>query len=134
MTRMCGVCLLAMVGLMGAGPTFAEEAVRISGTELLNQIEAHGAPLILDVRSAREYRAGHVPGAIHVPFWAAYWRADDLPLSGSRPVVIYCAHGPRAGVAKYALGLKDDPRVFYLEGHMKAWKKDGLPVTKGKNP
>jgi len=131
---MCGVCLLATVGLVGPAPTFAGEAVRISGTELLKQIEAHDAPLILDVRTAAEYRAGHVPGALHVPFWAAYWRADDLPLSGAGPFVIYCAHGPRAGVAKYALGLKDDPRVFYLEGHMKAWKKGGLPVTKGNAP
>ncbi len=36
--------------------------------------------VIVDVRSALEYRRGHVPGAVHLPFWAAAFR--PLPHAG----------------------------------------------------
>ena len=35
----------------------------------MKQIAAGTAPVIVDVRSAAEYDDGHVPGAIHLPFW-----------------------------------------------------------------
>ena len=37
--------------------------------ELLEQIKKGQAPTVVDVRSGGEYQAGHVPGAINIPFW-----------------------------------------------------------------
>jgi rhodanese-related sulfurtransferase len=42
--------------------------------------------------------------------------------------VLYCAHGPRAGIAKFALKLSGFDNIVYLEGHMSAWKAAKLPV------
>ena len=98
------------------------------------QILVGKAPVIVDVRSRREYEAGHIPGAIHVSFWSTYWNADRIPVSGHDPVVVYCAHGPRAGIAGWGLGLAGIPNVVMLKGHMKEWAKLAQPVVKGEYP
>jgi rhodanese-related sulfurtransferase len=97
-------------------------------TELLKAIEAEQAPIIIDVRSQTEYDSGHVPGAIHVPFWKAYTPDALARTGGDELLVLYCAHGPRAGIAQFALKLSGFDNIVYLEGHMSAWKAAKLPV------
>jgi rhodanese-related sulfurtransferase len=55
-------------------------------------------------------------------------------VSGHDPVVVYCAHGPRAGVARWALNMAGIPNVLYLKGHMTGWHKHALPEIKGEQP
>jgi rhodanese-related sulfurtransferase len=98
----------------------------ITGPALLAQIEAGTAPAILDVRSRREFADGHVPGALHIPFWAVLTRLSEIPASPSEPVVVYCGHGPRAYAAGAALWIAGFRRVVYLEGHMWKWRQAGL--------
>ncbi|HSP72685.1 MAG TPA: rhodanese-like domain-containing protein, partial [Gaiellaceae bacterium] len=50
---------------------------------------------VLDVREADEYEAGHVPGAVNVPYRTLRGRSDLV----ARPVVTICESGPRAAVA-----------------------------------
>jgi hydroxyacylglutathione hydrolase len=97
-------------------------------SELLAQINQGKAPIIVDVRSDAEYKAGHVPGAIHVPFWTAFTTDKMDEYNKSDAVVMYCAHGPRAGVAKLAFYFAGFEKLSYLAGHMTAWTKAGLPV------
>jgi rhodanese-related sulfurtransferase len=106
----------------------SEHPTHITATELNTLIKSGHSPLIVDVRSNREYRAGHVPGAIHLPFWLAYARADEIDAPKDELVIVYCAHGPRAGIGKAALVREGFTQVRYLQGHMKEWNKAGLPV------
>jgi rhodanese-related sulfurtransferase len=99
---------------------------RVTPQALLAAIDAGTAPVIVDVRTRREYEAGHVPGAIHVPFYTLLVRQDDVPGPRERPVVVYCEHGPRAGVARLALRMTGFTDVRYLDGHMAGWKQSGL--------
>jgi len=101
---------------------------RVEPAALLVEIDAGRAPTIVDVRTRREYDAGHVPGAVHIPFYAVFAHEDELPIPRERTVVVYCAHGPRAGVAKLALWLAGYEDIRYLDGHMGGWKARGLPV------
>lgn len=108
-------------------------AEHIGRGELLARIDAGTAPAIVDVRSAGEYAESHVPGAVHVPFYALLADADRVPEGASpgEPVVVYCEHGPRAGIARAQLWLALDRPVLFLDGHMTAWKQDGLRVERG---
>jgi rhodanese-related sulfurtransferase len=102
-------------------------ADHVGRAELLRQIEAGEAPPIVDVRSRGEFEASHVPGALHVPFYSLLSQANGIP--EGQPIVVYCEHGPRAGIARAQLWLASDRRVLFLEGHMSAWKRHGLPVA-----
>lgn len=120
---------LAIIVLLAAGMggcVSASTADRVTPEALLASITAGTAPVIVDVRTRREYEGGHVPGAVHVPFYTLLVRQDDIPGPRDRPVVVYCEHGPRAGVARFALRLTGYMDVRYLDGHMSGWKERGL--------
>ena len=110
--------------------TIAPDKPAISAAELHALIESGKAPAIVDVRFGVEFMTGHVPGAIHLPFWLAFVRAGRLDIPRDQPVVVYCAHGPRAAVGKLALKLAGFTQLKYLEGHMSGWLRAGLPVEK----
>lgn len=86
-------------------------------------IAAGRAPVIVDVRSPEEYREGHIPGAVNVPFWSAAFRWIEV--SPSAPTVVYCGHGPRARIARTLLRLRGLGSIDLLDGHMAAWRRSG---------
>ena len=100
----------------------------MSADELYALIQRNEAPAVVDVRSRAEFDGGHVPGAVHLPFWAMMARADAIPGDRNAPVVLYCGHGPRAHAAGFALRRRGFSDVRYLEGHMSEWRRRGLPV------
>jgi hydroxyacylglutathione hydrolase len=99
----------------------------ISPAALLERIGRGDAPAVLDVRSPAEFAAGHVPGAVNVPFTSVLARSDSVRVPKSVPVVVYCGHGPRAWLAGTALRRRGYERVTVLRGHMAAWRQAGLP-------
>ena len=98
--------------------------------QLLASIEKGTAPVIVDVRSKSEYESGHVPGALHLPFYALWTRHSEIKENPEDPVVLYCEHGPRAGIAKFALWTLGYTNLVYLDGHMSGWKERRLPMEK----
>lgn len=123
-----GAWLSLALALLGCAPG---EGAPISRSALLDQINSGSAPTIVDVRSRIEYEKGHVPGAVHIQFWAAFGQSSRIKASPGGPIVVYCEHGPRASIAKMMFrraGLKD---VRSLKGHMSGWRKAGLPVALG---
>jgi len=93
---------------------------------LLALIENGTAPVIVDVRSRWEYESGHVPGALHLPFYAIWSRHAEIKGKPEAPVVLYCEHGPRAWIGKATLRMLGYTKVDYLDGHMSGWKQRGL--------
>lgn len=119
--------LLVLAGCAGPGQ-------RVGGAELVASIEAGDAPVVLDVRSTTEYEAGHVPGAVHLPFQSTWSGHAALPVSKAEPVLLYCEHGPRAGMARFGLESLGYERVLSLEGHMARWRAEARPITVGPSP
>jgi rhodanese-related sulfurtransferase len=125
---MRALALVALCALSAGGCAGATS--RVAPAALLSAIDAGTPPVIVDVRTRGEYEAGHVPGALHVPFYTLLWSRDRLPASPEEapalPIVVYCQHGPRAGVAWAALRLAGYTNVRYLDGHMAGWVAAGL--------
>lgn len=106
----------------------AAELADIEPAELAAAIEAGRPPLVLDVRSEREYRRGHLPGAVHLPFWRIAARHDELSDASEIGIVIYCGHGPRAAIARRGLEKLGYRRIRLLRGHWGGWRQAGLPI------
>ena len=96
--------------------------------QLLAAIEKKTPPVIVDVRSQSEYESGHVPGAMHLPFYAMWSRHSEIKGKPENPLVLYCEHGPRAGIAKFALWTLGYTNIVYLDGHMSVWREQRLPL------
>jgi hydroxyacylglutathione hydrolase len=105
--------------------------VSIAPSELMERIERGDAPAILDVRSALEFKNGHVPGALHVPFWTIGSHLSEIPAAPDQELIVYCGHGPRAWRAGGVLRRHGFTNVTYLHGHMHAWRQAGLREETG---
>jgi rhodanese-related sulfurtransferase len=127
--------VVAVAVILGAVPlSWVASMTPIPNQTLLQAIEDGTAPIILDVRTAREYEAGHVPGAIRVPYHAVWVRRAHIPARIEDRLVVYCSHGLRAGMAALQLRLLGYQEVAQLRGHMSDWKRSGLPVKNGREP
>ena len=100
----------------------------ITRDELLAQLQTDAPPLVVDVRSQGEYDWDHVPGAVHISFYAVGSGLDVLGHSKHDPIVLYCEHGPRASIAGISLYLFGHENVYSLEGHMRSWRKNEFPI------
>ncbi len=89
------------------------------------ELQAGGA-ILLDVREDMEWRAGHAPGARHVPLGRLPARVRDLP--PQRVVVTVCRSGARSAQAA-ALLAREGREAMNLSGGMRAWARAGLPVV-----
>jgi rhodanese-related sulfurtransferase len=109
-----------------------DEGTWIFPNALLGAMDQETAPHILDVRTTREYAAGHVPGAIHIPYHQLWQRHAELAAGKADLIVVYCSHGPRAGMAKLQLWALGYRKLAYLKGQMSGWKREGLPMRIGR--
>lgn len=113
----------------GAGPA-DDSTPSISAAELLARIDRGDALHIVDVRSEGEFAAGHVPGAVNVPFTQVITRMSDVPGSDDQELIVYCGHGPRAYMAATALRRGGRTRLVYMSGHFSGWQSAGLRVER----
>lgn len=89
----------------------------VSGEDA-RKLVAAGARL-LDVRSAGEFRAGHVPGAVNIPVQELPRRLKEVGAK-TQPVVVYCQSGMRSAQAKRLLESNGFTQVSDL-GPMSRW-------------
>ncbi len=90
--------------------------------------EAGGEVQIVDVREEREWREGHIPGSIHVP----YHDIGGLPegIDPSRPVAAICASGQRAATAASLLAAHGATDVIHVvDGGVPAWERLGRKLV-----
>ena len=126
--RMFAIALLLCLGApASAQPEAPAEAPSITAAELSARRAAGDAPVVIDVRPAEEYAAGHIPGALNIPFDQVAERISEV--DAPHGVALYCMVGPRARKGESALlGAGYTAAVLHLDGGMAAWKAAGLPV------
>ena len=114
------LALLACGHSARAGPEISPQAVLAFAGQ-------SGAPLVLDVRCAEEFAAGHVPGARNVSYDEVATHLAEL--GPPREVVVYCERGTRAARAADVLSGAGFT-VKHLTGDMSGWREQGLPIER----
>lgn len=94
------------------------------------------ADVLIDVREADEYQAGHVPGAIHASRGLLEFKLSSSPQLTSRDlkVVLYCKTGGRAALAACAMHDMGYLQVQSIAGGFDAWVAAGKPVAAPTTP
>jgi phage shock protein E len=118
--------LVCWVAPAHAQPEVPAEAPSIAPTELSARRASGDAPVVIDVRSAEEYAAGHIPGAVNIPYDQVAERISEV--DAPHGVALYCMVGPRARKGEAALLGAGFTSVLHLEGGFAAWQAAGLPV------
>jgi len=113
-----------MQGLDDA-PHLVERIERITGVSLAEQLASSEPPLVIDVRTEREWDEGHIEQAVNIPLSQLEERIGTVPTD--RPLVVHCASAYRATIAASLLRRERLPNVATLVGGIAAWQS--APVT-----
>ena len=133
---------LAMVGLDRVAGVFPPEAVtapegdarplqriRVVDAAWVAEHRDHPDVVVLDIRGAAEWEAGHIPGALHIPLGYLPDRMDEVP--AGRTVAVHCESGSRSAIAASVLQAHGADRVVDFRGGIQAWREEGRPVASG---
>jgi len=105
----------------GQRPISVNQAVH-----LMNNKDA----VVVDTRTAADYKKGHILNARHIPMAGIEGRAKEIAKAHDRTIICYCGSGsvaPQAASKLRKLGYTD---VHALKGGINGWQADGLPVTR----
>ncbi len=85
--------------------------------------------VVLDVRASTEYRAGHIPGAVHIPLGRVSEAAGKL--GKDRGIVVHCQGGARSPIAMSLLRRMGFERVVNFAGGFADYQRQGHSVETG---
>jgi phage shock protein E len=115
----------------GTGASTADSAAfKNLSVDEFARMAADKRNVILDVRTAKEFKAGHLPGAMNLDVNAPDFQEKAALLDKSKTYLVHCATGVRSAKACEKLGRLDFPKLYNLPGGFKAWAKAGKPVEK----
>lgn len=94
------------------------------------------AQVLVDVREADEFAAGHIPGALHISRGMLEFKFAANPNLQDRNlrIVVYCKTSGRAALSAVALQAMGYTQVQSIAGGFDAWAAAGLPVEKPAAP
>ena len=85
--------------------------------------------VVLDVRGQKDFSAGHIAGALHIPYEKLASRMAELEKHKSKTLVVVDAMGQHAGTVSREL-KKAGYQAAKLSGGIASWRGDNLPVVK----
>jgi hydroxyacylglutathione hydrolase len=118
--------------LHGGMTSWRSERREVERVERIDVRELHdrdGSLQVLDVREETEWREGHIPDSVHMP----YHDIDAVPegIDPAEPVAVICASGQRSAVAASLLkahGARDV--IHVVDGGVPLWERLGFPIER----
>ena len=101
----------------------------ISPTNLVNLVNREDA-VVLDLRDGKDFGAGHIAGAINIPFSSIESRIGELESYKEKPIVLVCKMGQHSSGIGRKLKDKGYENIRRLSGGMAEWTASNLPVVK----
>jgi len=125
--------LLALAVVSGAMLVWSFIGSQLSGVEQADTLKAtrlyNDDALVLDVREDKEYAAGHIPKAKHIPLRQLSGRLQELDKFKGKPILVTCRSGHRSARACGMLKKAGFETVYNQAGGIIAWERANLPVT-----
>ena len=87
-----------------------------------------GGVIFLDCREPKEFKSGHIPGAINIPRGLLEFQIEGKIADKNANIVMYCKSGGRGCLACESIGNMGYKNVKNMEGGWMAWSKAGYPV------
>lgn len=86
--------------------------------------------MVLDIRTATEFKTGHIKGAKNTPLADFAGSVGGLSDNKNKPVLVYCNTGSTATRAIKLLKNAGFEKINNLEGGIAAWKEANMPLSK----
>ncbi len=100
----------------------------IAPAELSSRPATDAQPLLIDVRTEREFQAGHLRGARWIPRGKLEFSLGNGEERVDREIILYCRTDARSALAAQSLQAMGFTRVSSLKGGFKQWVLEGRSV------
>ena len=111
-------------------PAVEKGARQTSATRLHEEMAQGGKLLVIDVRTPKEYAAGHADGAVNVPLENLSQKIHAMDVSNDTTIVTMCEHGGRSSRAALELKKMGYKTTSYCR--LDRWKAKGYKMASGK--
>ena len=126
MKKLIAVIFASTLALTSCGGTSA--AVDLNPTDFQAKAQEAGV-ILLDVRTAGEFYAGHIDGAINIDVEGMTFEGEIANLDKTKTYAIYCQSGRRSRIAVETMSKAGFTNLFNLDQGIGSWQSAGLPVV-----
>jgi len=102
---------------------------RLSGPQSKDTSSDRRCLIILDVRTAQEYRSGHLNGSINLDFRSTSFADKLARLDRGKPYLVYCRTGVRSGRAAALMKSLGFQWLYDLTGGITGWQSEGFEIV-----
>ena len=126
MKKLIAVIFASTLALTSCGGSSA--AVDLNPAEFQAKAQEAGV-VLLDVRTAGEFYAGHIEGAINIDIEGMTFEGEIAGLDNTKTYAIYCQSGRRSRIAVETMNKAGFTKLFNLDQGIGSWQAAGLPVV-----
>lgn len=113
-----------------AGQAAPPRAFQSSGVAEFDRLRDGKDVVVLDVRTPKEFAAGHLPGAINLDWTSPDFAQKAGALAKDRTYLVYCATGRRSALACDKMSQLRFKHLHNLSAGFRAWQSAGKPVER----
>ena len=125
MNKIATVLLVLTVSCAKTGNT---EEFLLKPKVFQEKISASPGAVILDVRTPEEVHQKYLKKTVNFDFNTPEFNILIAGMDKTKPYFVYCGSGVRSGKAADKMKDMDFQKVYLLDGGIKAWKAEGLPI------
>lgn len=128
MTAFLFFCLFSCLGISVQGADqlpAAKAGMKNVAVPEFEKLRNDKQNVVLDVRTEKEFAAGHIPGAVNLDVNAPDFEAKVKKLDPFKTYLVHCAAGVRSRKACEKMEKMNFEKLYNLEGGYKAWEKAG---------
>ena len=96
--------------------------------ELKNKMDSQHQFILIDVRTEKEYLAGHIENAIWLPRGFLEFKIQKIISDPETEIIVYCKRGSRSALSAYTLIEMGYNNVLNLEGGFEEWVNKGNSI------
>jgi len=112
---------------LAARPDLVWPTERVSAPMVAEELEGADPPLLLDIRSPREWVTKHIGGSVNIPLNHLQERIAEIPRD--RRIAVHCAGGYRSSIAAGILHQYGITNLIEMAGGLATWDAAQLPVV-----
>ncbi|HWN96698.1 MAG TPA: rhodanese-like domain-containing protein [Methylomirabilota bacterium] len=121
------LCVLPLAASFAADQKTAVKRVDVAE---FDKLRADKQNVVLDVRSAKEFKEGHIPGAINLDVRAPDFEEKVAKLDKNKTYLVHCGAGVRSANACQKMQSAGFKELYDLAPGFKGWEKAGKAVEK----
>ncbi len=114
------------MGALSDRPDLVWNTERVSAPMLAEELASPQPPVVVDIRTPREWELKHLIGSLNVPLTHLQERIAEIPRT--RRVAVHCAGGYRSSIAASILNQYGITNLIELAGGIAAWEAAKFPL------